>query len=550
MGLSLPDFVMPTRAVVIMMDDGVCVHKVVGNKVKFIGGAPWRASGFEDLIAEFIRQADAGSVVILNDAVEQHYRKEKVTIPTSFDKANIIKRRLHVAFPSYPMRSAIELKPAASNKKTSDDKGGKGDKAGNLYLFAAAPSSENFTRIIRAVSMTDCTILGYGLLPLEGASIAKALSQKLVKNWGGTTGAAWSIIIGQHRGGGLRQIVVKDNELALTRVTPVDEPKEGLADVWASDVSQELQATLSYLSRFGYVPEDGLNIILLGNKEYATVLDGMISVPCNFEALSPFNAAELLDIKMFNDEGDHYADGLYASWIGKKLSLELPLKSKEISKVSDSRNTAAIFMYILTAVFGGVLYLASDEAVSLYRDSRNLEVAKLQMTEIDELYQQEIKRKEEMGIDINLMNGAIGVSNKVASSQVDFLKLLEEVSKGLSTLRIDGFEYRNEPIAGADGASSLPSGARPFSLKFKFSFPGDINPRDGNTEMDALTARLNGRLKPLGYQAKVSQQLQNLTYTGEVDKEVGVDANKDSIKEKYKAELLIQKVSNDQSSGN
>lgn len=545
--VSLP-FLTPSRAVIMMMDDGVFVHKVSGSSAAFVGSVFWRASDFEARLVAIIEQSGASSVIILNDAVEQHYRKERIVIPTSFDKANIIKRRLNVAFPNYPMRAAVELKEATVLAKSQDDKdGGKG----NVYLFAAAPSTETFSRVVRAVSLTECSISGYGLLPVEAAGMVKLLSQKLASRWGGTSGAAWSILVGQHRGGGLRQIVIRGSELALTRVTPVDEPKEGRADVWAADVSQELQATLSYLARFGYVPEDGLNIIVMGDKNYVDVLDGMITVPCNFESIATSEAARLLGLSVPADDAGHFSDVIHAGWIGKKMSLSLPLTSKEISEVSNPRRVASVAMLVLTLAFGAALFETSNQGQQLYQDTQNLEVAKTRLVEIERLYQEEIKRKEAMGVDVNLIRGALDIDGRVKRQHIDVLDVLKEVSREMDTLRMDSFEFKNEGNvlwSSPDATQKPPVRAATFNLKF--SFAGNINPKDGNKEMFDLSTRLAERLKPMGYSVKVSEPLQNLTYTGEVDKEVGLTANQRALSERFSAEILIQKVDYAQNTGN
>ena len=543
---SLP-FLSLSRAAILMMDDGVCVHKVSGSSVSFVGSILWRNSDFELKLAELINQSGAGSVVILNDAVEQHYRKEKIVIPTSFDKANIIKRRLNVAFPNYPMRAAMALKEATALSKAQADKN---VEPGNVYLFAAAPSTESFSRVVRAIGQTDCSIQGYGLLPVESCGMVKEISQKLADRWGGASGATWSVLIGQHRGGGLRQIVVRGTELALTRVTPVDEPSGG-GDVWATDVFEELQATLGYLSRFGYSPEDGLNIIVIGDKQHTSVLEDRVTVPCNFEALTPNEAAKLLKIKIAKGEGDHFADCLHAVWASKKTSLALPLSSKEIADVAGPRRAATAIMLVLSIGFGGTLYYASSEAVRYYQDTKNLEVAKIRQADIERIYQEELKRKEAMGIDVNLIKGALDIDSRVQRQRIDVLGVLKEASRDLANLRMDGFEFKNDGDVLWSGASpDEPSPVRAALFKLKFSFAGNINPKDGNKEMFELSDRLMKRLSPLGYTVKVSQPLQNLTYTGEVDKEVGFTANQRAMTDRFSAEISIQKVNNAQSSGN
>lgn len=555
MGLGFIPFLSPSRAIIIIMDDGVCVHKISGAGSEHLETLSWRTGGFEDRLAEILNEAAVSSVLILNDAVEQHYRKEKISIPTAFDKANIIKRRLNVAFPSYPMRAAIELKEATAlakvrSKESGGEKGAEKEKAGGIYLFAAAPSTETFSRIVRAVGKTECNLSGYGLLPLESADMLKELSKKLSAKRVGVAPSVWTILVGQHRGGGLRQIVVRGNELALTRITPLDEPKPGQADEWAADVSTEIQATLSYLSRFGYVPEDGLNIIVLGDRSFSEVLNGMINVPSNFEALYPYEAAELVGVKLSQVEGAHFSDGLHAGWVAKKLALLLPLSSKEIEDISAPRKNASIAIIMMILILGGVLYEFSEEAQGYYRDTTNLEVAKAGLVEIEQIYQNEIKRKEAMGIDINLINAALDIDHRLKKQRIDVLGLLQEVSRELKSLRIDSFELDNGGDALPLAAAPTPKAAvRPVRLKLVFSFAGNINPKDGNKEMYDLADRLNARLRPMGYSANVSQPLQNLTFSGEVNKEVGLTANQRSLAERFSSEILIQKVDNAQNSG-
>lgn len=549
MNISGIPFFPPSRAVIMMMDDGVCVHRVSGGSATYLDFVSWRIPDFELKLTSVLNEAKVTSVLILNDAVEQHYRKERIAIPTSFDKANIIKRRLNVAFPSYPMRAAIELseQPGANANKKED---GKDADKSKPYLFAASPSTETFSRLIRSIRDTDYNLFGYGLLPIESAGMLKALAQKLADKRKAPSKAEWTILIGQHRGGGLRQIVVRNSELALTRVTPVEEPKSGFSDVWAKDVSRELQATLSYLSRFGYSPDDGLNIIIIGSKEYADVMDGMISVPCNFESLTTTEAAKLLGIKLSFSDGDHYADGLHAAWSGRKINLELPLSAREIADISGPRKIASVAMILLTCALGVGLYEASVEAQGLYQNARNLEISNTQLADINRIYQEEIKKKESLGIDVNGITSSLDIDNRIQRQRIDILGLLKIVGGELNALRIDSFKFKNEGdvLWTSPSKTDLPP-TRKATLELAFSYAGNTNPQDGNKEMDDLVGRLNARLKDLDYVANVSEPLQNLTFSGAVDREVGLTANLRALSDRYTSKILIQKVDHVKSPG-
>ena len=547
MAFSGIPFFPPSRSVIMMIDDGVSVHKVSNGSSVFLDMIPWRDSNFELKLTECLNDAKVASVLILNDAVEQHYRKERIVIPTAFDKANIIKRRLNVAFPSYPMRAALPLK---DNKVSDEAKETKEIDKSKPYLFAASPSTETFSRIVRSIRKTDYNFFGYGLLPIESSGLIKQLNQKLSQSNKIVNNAEWTILVGQHRGGGLRQIVVRSNELALTRVTPIEEPKEDFADVWASDVSKEIQATLSYLSRFGYSSDDGLNIIVLGNQKYADILGGLITVPSNFESLTPYQAGRFLGFKLNSENDGHYADGLHAVWSGRKLALEIPLSSKEIDDISGPRKIASGLMLVLSLALGVTLFKASIEAQGLYQDKANLEISQFQFAEIESIYQEEIKRKSALGIDVNAITSSLEIDKRIQRQYVDVLGLLKIVSSELNNLRIDSLKFQNEGdvLWSSPSATDIPP-VRKATLELSFSYAGNINPQDGNKEMDRFVERLNGSLSHMGYRAKVEEPLQNLTYSGEVNKEVGLTANLRSLNDRYTSVILIQKVDHVKSSG-
>lgn len=542
MSALLPTFISPSRCVLVIMDDGVSLYLSSMRGISFVESIHWRTPGFTEKLAETLGQTKAGSVVILSDAVEQHYRKEKVPALSFFDKANIVQRRLNVAFPNYAMRAATVLKngtKAIRAASAGDKEAAKGD----LYLFAAVPSTDAFSRIMTAIAQIDIQIVGFGLLPIESTSAVDRLVAKLSQKKLGVGSATWSILLTQHRGGGFRQVVVRDSELALTRITPVPEPDPAAPGTWSANVVQELHATLSYLSRFGYVPEDGLDVIVVGDPTYTEPLETMIEAPCNYTALSVHEAAQYLGIKLARGADEHYADIIHAGWAARKLAFDLPLLSREILSLKKPRQVAFAMMMLGCFGVAGVTGYAVDEAMVIYESAMNLEVATIQKKKIDDIYYEELKRKERMGIDVPLIKGSLSINKAISDARVDPLVVLEAVSRELEDIRLDGFEFANsgpEPAGKSDaGAAPTP---RETTMKLKISFAGSIEPKKGNAEIDKLISRLNLRLDKLGYKAEVTKVLQDLSFKGVVDSEVGITATKRSVEDRYEGEITIRKV--------
>ncbi|MBE2192440.1 MAG: hypothetical protein IAE63_09700 [Alphaproteobacteria bacterium] len=542
MSTLIPSLFSPTRCVLLIMDDGVGLFVSSRRGISFVDAYHWRESGFEEKLADAMERSGATSVVILNDAVEQHYRKEKVPALSYFDKANIIQRRLNVTFPNFSMRAATVLM-AGTKALRESSLGDKETVKGDLYLFAAVPSTDVFARIMKAIAHVDLQIVGYGLLPVESTPMVDALVKKIAQKRGGSGGARWSILISQHRGGGLRQIVVRNSELALTRVTPVVEPDPDSPGAWSADVSQELQATLSYLSRFGYSPEDGLDIIVVGDPAYTEPLEAMIFAPCNYTVLTLREAASYVGVNVPKNEDGHYSDILHAGWVARKLALSLPLASREIDSVKRPRQVALGIMLLCSLGVAGVAGVAVDEAMKLYRATVNIDVAQQQKKKIDMIYAEELQRKERMGIDIPLIKGALQISRDISSVAVDPLVVLEAVARELQDIRLDGFEFTS---VGGEPAETLKSGEvlsqRNTQVKLLLSFAGSIKPKEGNEEIDKLVVRLNERLDEIGYKAEVTKVLQDLTFKGVVDSDVGITANRRSAQDRYDAEITVKRV--------
>lgn len=544
MSAPLPSFLLPNRCVLLIMDDGVSVYRVASKQSQFLVSIMWRDPAFEEKLADAVNRSGGSSVMILNDAVEQHYRKEKVPVITMFDRANIVQRRLNVAFPNFSMRAAKVLKEGSKAlKTTASNPKAKETTKGDLYLFAAVPSTESFGRVMLALQNTDAQISGYGLLPVESTSLVDALVKKIAQKSFGVGTARWSILISQHRGGGLRQIVVRDGELALTRVTPVVEPSPENPGAWAADVSQELQATLSYLSRFGYTPEDGLDILVVGDPTYTEALESMIYAPCNYMVLKVAEAAKHLGLKLTPDADEHFSEVIHSGWVGSKITLDLPLASRDIQSLQQPRMVAQVVLLVGAVAACGALGMAADEALKMYRASVNLEVAMIQKQKIENIYQEELLRKQKMGIDVPLVKGSLAISDSVNASKVDPLKALDLISRELETIRLDKFEFvnrGNEPIKPKVGDPEVP--ARDTHITLYVSFAGSIKPKEGNEEIDKLVARLNEKMKDAGYEASVSKPLQDLSFRGVAESEFGYTATQRKSDDRYQAEIVVKRV--------
>jgi len=490
----------PSRTVLMMTDESLAIYNVHANFVRLQGVVPWVDEAFIDKTIAVITKKCSGSILVLNDMVEQHYRKEKLPKVGSLDKAGVLRRKLAVVFPNHPIRAALAMK---SDKKM----------AGSYYLFTGVPVTQPFKLTLDVLNKSYAPIFGYATLPVESAGMISELAQSLAKETKRKK-SKWVVFIGQHVNGGLRQIVTNDGELALTRITPIvdSDIDPGL---WASEVSQEFTATMSYLARFGYAQEDGLDVVVIANPEASQALEAMITVSCYLTVLTASEAAKKVGIRIGAQEDLRLADPLHIAWCGRKAALDLPLKSKDLDAVMQPRKFASGFMFLATVSFLAAIYFVSFTGKNLYQVDADIKLAKDQQLQVENMYRREVESKKRIGIDLDKFFNAINLYNDLSVRNFDSLVWAKDIAENLGhNVRFDDFSIRY-----IDGGKSSKGHVE---ANLMMSFPPEVEVERGNLSVKALRSRLE---KHFGeeYIVTVTKELQDLASVDVYSDEVGYD---------------------------
>lgn len=534
----------PSRSVLLLSDEGLNIYDS-SSRVQLIDTIPWETEDFEDAAAELIRKKCRGkSLLILNDMVEQHYRKERIPKVSPFDKANIIKRRVSAAFPSYPMRSAIKLKERAPNRD--------GQQGGEIYLFAAVPLSENIRKTLDAVQKSYASIAGFCLLPVESATMIHTLSKKLAKR--GESAATWTIFVGQHQSGGLRQIVTKNGELALTRMTPIVDSDID-QDAWTTDVSNELKGTMSYLSRFGFTPSDGLDVIIVASNAVADKMASKVDFECNLSVLTSTEAANLIGVKIGRQEELRYADPLHVAWTGRKSKLTLPLQAAQLDKISNPgriATAASLVLLLACAYFGYEAYTKGAEwsanASQISQVNSRLEVLKQEHAD-------EVARKKAAGVDFVLIESSTKVFGKLEKGAMKPLNVFDMIGRSLGPdLHLTSLDVRPvdaiNPITTPDPEAPPQSFVvdtpgtetprRQYDVVIRLILPAELDEAKGVQIISDLEARLKANLP--NHAVSILKQVADLSYTGNFVGEATSQLREQQGEEKpdYEAQIMIR----------
>lgn len=512
-------FLSSSRSVLLLGDEALQVYKAGFTGTKLVEVVPWELPNFEQTVSNLIsRDCGGAPVVMINDMVEQHYRKERIPKVSPLDRARIVKRRLSVAFPNYAIRAALKI----DEKKSRKDK--REGLAGNLYLMAAIPVSEAFQKTMEAVKLSMASVEAFCLLPLETTDLVTSLARRVAKRT--SKKARWVVFIGQHHNGGLRQVVTKDGDLALTRMTPIiDTDIE--PDLWVKEVVSEFKATMSYLSRFGYASEDGLEVIVIANQVVQSSFDKFShEINGNLHILDVQQAAYYVGKRIGRQEDLRYADPLHVAWCGRKKSFTLPMQAPQIDRVSQPRKRASFFTFILfltALVFGAYSYY---EYENHKLTQEQLELAYTTKNTVEDVYNQEKTRKEALGFDFMLVQSSVRTYEELSGTNLKPLETIQALGRALGTnLRIDTFESKivesdqnNRAIFTDIAEDGQETKRNRYEAIFSVSFPSSIDPEVGVIEINNLVERLRQLLPD--HEVEILKQVADLSYTGDFEEEL------------------------------
>lgn len=528
----------PTRTVLMIADEGLYIYASGARATRLVDVVPWDQLSFADKVADILVK-DCGSkpLMILNDMVEQHYRKERVPKVGIMDKAGVVKRKLRVAFPNYPVRAALELQEKLKPTNAA--------KPGSIYIFAAVPSTDGYAKTLAAATKSLCSIAGFGLLPVESSDLVKTISASLTPR--GKKKAVWALMIGQHKSGGLRQIVTKNGELALTRMTPISDSDTDPQE-WAREVYQEFKATMSYLTRFGFAADDGLDVITITSPQAGEALADMIDVTCNFHPLGVQQAARHAGLAIGPQESERYADPLHVAWSGKKSRLILPMKAPEIESVSAPRQMAMVGTLLLFGAAAVQGYQLMNSFQTMQTVTTELSDVQDQQARLSKEYDAEVARKEALGFDVKLVQAAVELNAALNGRDLRYLNLVDALGRGLGRdLRMDNltvtvpekkkdsFNAGNVGRGANDG--STPQGEPAYAISFQMTFPSTTDIDRGNKEVADLRDRLQILLP--GHSVNVEKFLKDYEFVDELVVETG-QAKKKNVSQDFVASIRIE----------
>lgn len=532
-------FLSPSRTVLLISDEALFIYSVTARSARFVDTVAWLASDFDQTVTELLRKECGGKpVLILNDMTDQYFKGgQRLPNVGMLDKQNVLKRKLQVAFPSYPIRGALPIK-----QKKSPRRGGATDAnaaaanirtSGDLYLFAGVPMAEPISKTFEAVKKSMAPVAGFVLLPIESSDMVRALSEKLAGKERKVN--EWAVFIGQHQSGALRQVVTRNGQLAMTRITMATD-SDADSRTWAQDVYQEFKATLSYLSRYGFSEDDGADLMVVASPESGQALEELVDIPCNFTSFTVNEAARVLGMSLGPQQDSRFADALHAAWSGRKVSYILKMDAADLNRIHQPRQMAAAAIFLLLAGTGYLGWMAASQAQVMI--STNSEIADQRVVEaqVATEYQAEVDRMKDLGFDVKLIQASLKTFQSFEDRRMDVIPLLRKVSEGLGNeLRLDKMVISNKTVPGK--VDEFDEAPKPVEANLYMSFPQTIEKEEGKRQVTDLQRRLQGLLS--GYTVDITKNIGAKDYQEVSSGEVGASRTLSAEQMDMQAEIKI-----------
>lgn len=470
-----------------------------GHRAYLVDEYFWDQPDFVKKLAQALRKA-GGAVTVLSDQTEQQYRKDTVPKVNFFDRSKVIERKLTMSFGQLPFRASLPLNVAANRDA---------DKALPNILFAGLPQTPEMIKLIQAITESEVILGDIGLVPMESVPFINKLVKVLHERTDVIDRPRWTILLTQQKTGGLRQIVLQDGELALTRLTPLFVPNENELGQVRDTIIKEFQATLTYLARFGYVAADGIDVIVVTSEILGEGLQQASLPVTHLYTLTVPEATRLLKGGPKSPADTLYSDSLLAALIvGHKMVL--PLNNSAVKPLQQGRRLisglSALLVLSMLGLCGGAFFYQKN-IMHLHEET---EVSENDMRQAQVQYNDLAKKLNTLKYQPEMVQAVLNVRDEMVKTNINteptiqaIEKLIDKSVYILKSVDIaPAVEINAQTIGGPPPAPPLQTTTTPFPPLVTITLNVDFIARDPKQNAEQ-TKQLVDKLKTVFTQHQV-----------------------------------------------
>ncbi len=427
-----------TSFVLTIGDEGATLVQLqAGEVVDAVFVGPETEDGL-GVLRGYLARDPRARLTVAADVLEQMYREEQLPKVGRFDRANVTKRRLDIAFPQDRLKDSLP-------------------QSGGKVLFASLPETEAIRLWIEFLESLTNPVIGFCLMPLESAGIPIELGPPVL----GDGGQAWRVMVTQQATSGFRQIFETEDRMLVTRLAQRP-PTELSAQAIAQLIERELRSSISYVKRLGYSDQDRLDLIVLAEPEVCRAVEERDLPISSLTAYTPYQAGLLLGLGEVAPEDSGLSDVLHARWLAAKRK---PMMVLSTEPLRDRLLFDRVFKIGLATAVALSLFAISD-LVSLSMDAFDT------TTTADLLVQQlaterqaiDVTKSKLASLDVSLEDVLLvdNTADKIAKSAVDIEELLQRVAGALTPGElVQKAVFRIPSLATGDAAAPAAAVAAP-----------------------------------------------------------------------------------------
>lgn len=471
-----------TAFVFAMGDDHVVVTHVVAGKVADAWVTGPKPDELNDDVFDALSRDKKTPVIVLIDSLEQLFREETIPAVNFFDQGKVVSRYLGMAFTGQGMRGAIFLE--------------KGEGKSRKYLFASVPQSRLLDKWMDVFQKLPNPLAGVHMLPLESLSMLDALNP-YDEEHAEAAGNRWRVLIGHNLTGGFRQIIEKNDRLALARLTQAPPPETPPAEV-AAMLEKDFKANLSYIKRLGFQVGEVLYLTVLTTGATRDALAGRDWGVTKAEILSPHEAAERLGLGSVGNPESGYCDVLHAVWMASRKRKKLNIWGK--AQDADYMQMAERFSPLAATLFScATLWYVGDAAFTGYELYDSIASYEERLVSANQRLERAKEKLAGLPYTPAQVRTAMALSDETHKDLVPLEPILEALAANIgggarvTSLSFLVAEEKNaQPAKGRQQPqAAAAAGPRPHDVVLSLAFPVAVSTPEEAIEFgDAVLARL------------------------------------------------------------
>lgn len=457
-------------------DDGAILVFIEGATVSRRLFAPTAAPEHTSTMKELMQQHPKAPIHVFMDVLDQQYVRQTFPPVSPLSVGGLVERRIKRDFPAEDLTGSIRLGREATARKDW------------VYLLIDLANTANYQQWFDLVIEQPNRLMGINLVPLEAehfiAAVAQAIPEKPPEQ------SPWQMLISHNKVSGFRIVVLRNGKLTFTRVGQA--VGESVAAVLAGNVEQEIQNTIEYIRRLGYNDSAGLEVYAVLSAEVRDAIDTRNINASTLNLLSPYDVAELLQLKQAALAADRFGDVVMATAMALAKRKTLLLKPKYAQKLDMLRN-ARLGIY---GVAGLVALLMVGMSVSsvLKVFSTRKEISRLESTlnqsgpTIAVLKQQ----VSQLGVDVNTKSDVVAFFEHTKPVEHSPIEVIAEVAKlRRNNVVIDSWEWKDTSAIEGGSVDQQGEGAPadgvkyPIMIEAKADMLGEFP--DNQTVLEAVT---------------------------------------------------------------